>query len=64
MEKIWLSSYPEGVPPEVVTDTFASVAEVFEDAVAKYGDKPAFINMGKTLSFNEIDARSRAVALW
>ncbi|MEM7405254.1 MAG: long-chain-fatty-acid--CoA ligase [Pseudomonadota bacterium] len=62
MEKIWLSNYPEGVPAEVPTDSFASVAEVFEEAVRNYGDKPAFINMGKTLSFNEIDQRSTAMA--
>jgi long-chain acyl-CoA synthetase len=64
MEKIWQRNYPEGVPAEIDSGKFASVAEIFEDAVANYRDKPAFINMGKTLSFGEIEQRTQALAAY
>jgi long-chain acyl-CoA synthetase len=31
---------------------------MFEDSVRRFGDRPAFANMGKTLSFDELDALS------
>ena len=62
MDKIWLKNYPEGVPAEIDTETYDSVADVFETAAKKFADKPAFINMGKTLTFAEIDERSQAMA--
>jgi long-chain acyl-CoA synthetase len=62
MDKIWLNNYPEGVPAEIDTETYDSVAEVFESASMRFADKPAFINMGKTLTFAEIDERTQAMA--
>ncbi|MCP4432544.1 MAG: AMP-binding protein [Gammaproteobacteria bacterium] len=55
MEKAWLKSYPPGVPEFINVDAYQSVAEVFEQAVEKYGSRPAFTNMGATLSYSEID---------
>ena len=62
MDRIWLDSYPEGVPAHIDADRYASLAELFEDSVARFGERPAFANMGKTLSFNELDALSRDFA--
>ena len=55
MEKAWLKSYPPGVPEFINVDAYQSVAEVFDQAVEKYGDRPAFTNMGTTLSYSDID---------
>lgn len=55
MEKVWLKSYPPGVPEEVDLDAYASVADVFEQAVERYGERPCFTNMGTTLTYNEMD---------
>ncbi len=55
MEKIWLKSYPPGVPEEIDVDAYQSVTEVFEQAIARFGDKPCFTNLGTTLSYNDMD---------
>ena len=36
MQKIWLDSYPEGVPDEINLDAYQSIIEVFEESVSKY----------------------------
>lgn len=58
MKKIWQNSYEKGVPFEIDPDKYSSLGEVWEEAVAKFKDKPSFHNMGKTLSFKEIDGYS------
>lgn len=55
MEKIWLESYPDGVPSEIDADAYSSIIEIFEESVQKYGERPAFYNMGKSLSYNELN---------
>ena len=55
MEKAWLKSYPPGMPETINIDAYQSVAEVFDKAVAKYGDSPAFTNLGTTLSYADMD---------
>ncbi|MDQ6620111.1 MAG: long-chain-fatty-acid--CoA ligase [Pseudomonadota bacterium] len=60
MEKIWLAHYPPGVPAEIDVNQYASVRDVFEEAVAKFSDRPAFSCMGKTISFAELDVHTRA----
>ncbi|MBY0544436.1 MAG: AMP-binding protein, partial [Gammaproteobacteria bacterium] len=58
MEKIWLKSYPAGVPAEINPDRYTSLSALFEDACAQFGDRPAFTNRHATLTYNEL--RSRA----
>ena len=60
MEKIWLASYPKGVPAEVDVNEYASVREVFEESCSKFATRPAFTCMGKTLTFGELDTLSAA----
>jgi len=55
MEKVWLKSYPPGVPEEVDLDAYSSVTDVFEQAIAQFGDSPCFSNMGTTLTYSEMD---------
>lgn len=64
MEKIWLQSYPEGVPATVDLDTYASVADLFAQGVAKYRDKVAYVSMGVSLTYGEVDRLSRDFAAW
>ena len=61
-ERPWLASYPEGIPAEIDVDEFSSVPEVLQDAIRKYRDRPAFTNMGVTLSYAEIDELSSQFA--
>ena len=46
MEKVWLKSYPEGIPAEVDVNVYNSIADVFEQSVKKFADKPSFSNFG------------------
>src|SRR5690606_2511619 len=61
-ERPWLASYPEGIPAEIDVDEFSSVPEVLQDAIRKHRDRPAFTNMGVTLSYAEIDELSSQFA--
>jgi long-chain acyl-CoA synthetase len=58
MDRFWIKSYPQGVPAEVDVHAFRSIVDMFERSVAKYGEKPAFVQMGVTLSFAELDRLS------
>ena len=62
MEKIWLKRYPEGMPETIDPEHYASLLEVFEKSFTDYKDFPAFTNMGKTLSYDEIDTATKKVA--
>ena len=60
MDKIWLSSYPKGVPPEISVNDYASIREVFTESVGRFADRPAYSCMGKTITFRELDQLSAA----
>lgn len=64
MEKIWLQSYPKGVPAEIDIDHIPSLVALFEDACTKYADKVAYISMGREMTYRELDEQSRAFAGW
>jgi long-chain acyl-CoA synthetase len=64
MERMWLKSYPAGMPADVTWDENQSVGELFEKSCKQFADRPAFHCMGKTLSFAQIDKMSRDFAAW
>ena len=64
MEKIWLKNYPAGVPAEIDFSKHASIGALFEASVAKFRDRPAYHNMGKTISFGDLDRLSLAFGAW
>jgi long-chain acyl-CoA synthetase len=59
MDKVWLKSYPAGVPAEVDVRAYASVGDVFEASAAKFAARTAFINMGAGLTYAEVERLSR-----
>ncbi|HJU37986.1 MAG TPA: AMP-binding protein, partial [Tahibacter sp.] len=61
-ERPWLSSYPAGVPAQIDLDEFASVVAVLESACERFRHRPAFSNLGKTLSYDDIDRLSKQFA--
>lgn len=64
LEKIWLARYPADVPAEIDPDRYTSLIELFEHAVSRYADQPAFINMGEVMTFRRLEERSRAFAAY
>lgn len=55
MDKIWLKSYPPGVPAEIETDEFASLDAMLAASVARHPEKVAFIGMGASLTYADFD---------
>jgi long-chain acyl-CoA synthetase len=64
MEKIWLKSYPPGVPAEIDYTQYKSVGDLVDKKVVEFSDRPAFHCMGKTISFGDLDRSSRAFGAW
>jgi len=59
---IWLKSYPAGVPAEIDMNEFSSIVAVLAKACERFRERPAFENMGKTLTYAEIDRLSAQFA--
>ncbi len=64
VERPWLDQYPAGVPAQIDVDEFPSVVAVLETAIDKYRDRPAFANLGKTLTYGDIDTLSNHFAAY
>lgn len=64
MEKIWLRSYPEGVPAEIDIHQFRSLGELFEKSCAQYRERVAYINMDVALTYGDLDRLSRDFAAY
>jgi len=62
--KFWLKHYPPGVPAEIDPDAIRSLKQMFEDSFRDYAARPAFTNMGRTLSYAEAGELSRRFGAW
>ncbi|WP_295935618.1 long-chain fatty acid--CoA ligase [uncultured Xanthomonas sp.] len=62
LDRPWLQSYPAGVGADIDVEEYRSVAAVFESSVAKFGDRPAYCNFGKTLTYREAGELARQFA--
>ena len=60
--KVWLDSYPSGMPAEIGASPFSSLPDLLKETICRFGDKPAFHNLGHSISFNELDRLSRDFA--
>jgi long-chain acyl-CoA synthetase len=64
LDKIWLKSYPEGVPADIPTPEFRSLREMIEYSFREYADRPSYTNMGTTLSYGDLDRLSMQFACY
>lgn len=64
MDKVWLESYPPGVPPEADIHAYDSLPALFEDCVGRFSGRPAYSSFGVAITYGELDARARALAAW
>jgi long-chain acyl-CoA synthetase len=62
MEKPWLKSYPPGVPETIGEPQYSSLAHFFEEMAARYRERPALSNLGRTLCYAELEELSRHFA--
>ena len=64
IDRPWLAQYPKGVPATIDVDEFPSIPSVLEGAIRNFRDRPAFTNLGKTISYAEVDDLSRKFAAY
>ena len=64
MDKIWLKSYPAGVPAEINPDQYRSLVHMLEESFQKYANNNAYVCMDKFLTYAELDACSKKLAAW
>lgn len=64
VEKVWLKSYPEGIPAEIDVNAFSSIIDVLEHSMVRFRDRPAFANLGKQLSYGDLDHKTREFAAY
>ena len=64
MERPWLRNYPPGVPAEIDPSKYPSLVAMFEESFRPIRGREAFICMGKTMTYAEVDEASRAFAAW
>jgi long-chain acyl-CoA synthetase len=64
MDKIWLKSYPPGVPAEIDPDQYGSLVQMLEESFQKYAKNNAFVCMDKFLTYAELDSMSKRLAAW
>ncbi|HWW32039.1 MAG TPA: AMP-binding protein, partial [Steroidobacteraceae bacterium] len=64
MDKIWLKSYPPYVPAVVDPAKLRSLKQLLEETAARHAARAAYIFMGKSMSYGELDTLSRAFGAW
>lgn len=64
MESIWLKHYPKGVPACIDVHQFSSLCDVLQQTCQRFGDLPAYSNMGSTLSYGRLERASRDFAAY
>ena len=65
VEKIWLEkSYPSDVPFEIDADKYPSIVAMFTKYSSKFSDKTAFINMGASITYAELEEQATAFAAY
>jgi len=61
-ERIWLGAYMKGVPSDIDAAGYGSLAQVLEDSCNKFRELPAYVNLGATLSYDDVDRLSQDFA--
>ena len=64
MEKVWLKSYPLGVPHEVAPEKYQSLAQLLEESFRKHASHPFSVCMDRWMSYGELDRLSAALGAW
>ena len=60
----WLEHYPAGVPADIDWQRYRSCVEVFDQAIAQYRDRDAFVCMDKRITYRELDELATKLAAW
>lgn len=58
----WLKNYPKGVPAEIDLSKHSSIVTIIDEACSRFASRAAFTNMGVSLTFAELDRKSKQFA--
>jgi len=64
MNKIWIRSYPTGVPAEIDFTRYRSLVQLMDEAFSQYANRNAYACMGKFMTYAEVDALSKRLGAW
>ncbi len=64
IENFWKDKYPAGITAEINPDEFPNIQAVLKQSCQRFANKPAFSNLGKTITYGELYALSGAFAAW
>ena len=59
-DRIWLGSYPPGVPADIDVTQYASVVALMEESFRSFGPRVAYTFMGKNVTYAQTDSLSQA----
>jgi long-chain acyl-CoA synthetase len=62
MSKPWLNNYDDGINAEIDVNQYSSIPQLLDETFTRFADKPAFSNMGTTISYAELDKMSKKFA--
>jgi long-chain acyl-CoA synthetase len=63
-ERVWLRSYPEGVPADIDATQYDSLVSLMEESFSKFADRTAYSYMGQDIGYQETDVKSQALAAY
>ncbi|HNM74279.1 MAG TPA: AMP-binding protein, partial [Accumulibacter sp.] len=64
MEKVWLKSYQQEVPAEIDLNQYSSLGAMVEQSIAKFRERPAYINMGAQITYGQLGKLTRDFAAY
>lgn len=64
IDHFWKDKYPAGIAAQIDPDEFPNIQAVLKQSCQRFADKPAFSNLGKTLTYGELYTLSGAFAAW
>jgi long-chain acyl-CoA synthetase len=64
MERFWLAQYPPGTAADIDANRWSSIKALFEASCRRHADRIAFTQMGRGLSYGELDRWSAGFAAW
>ena len=63
-DRIWLNSYPSGVPADIDPSQYPSLVALMEEAFHRHATRVAYTFMGQEVTFAQTDALSRTLAAY
>jgi long-chain acyl-CoA synthetase len=64
IENFWKDKYPSGIAADINPDEYPNIQAVLKQSCQRFANKPAFSNLGKTLTYGELYELSGAFAAY